>query len=175
MMNDADTGKREWIQSALGEHEGPLLRYAQRITGDLEQARDVVQDTFLKLWREDPAELDGHLAEWLFTVCRNKAIDVRRKESRMTTVAEAQLSTRAGDEFTPDVVAERRDTAGRALELLERLPGNQQEVIRLKFQNGLSYREISGVTGLTVTNVGFLIHRGIKTLREQMCRLEPQT
>jgi RNA polymerase sigma-70 factor (ECF subfamily) len=48
------------------------------------------------------------------------------------------------------------------------LPDNQQEVIRLKVQNGLSYREISEVTGLSVSNVGFLLHKGIKTIREKM-------
>ena len=48
------------------------------------------------------------------------------------------------------------------------LPDNQQEVIRLKFQNDLSYREISEITGLSVSNVGFLLHVGIKRLREIM-------
>ena len=59
-----------------------------------------------------------------------------------------------------------REAAGKVLKLVNRLPINQQEVIRLKFQNELSYREISEVTGLTVTNVGFLLHVGIKRLRE---------
>ena len=48
------------------------------------------------------------------------------------------------------------------------LPPNQREVVRLKFQSGLSYQEISGVTNLTVTNVGFLIHTAIKTIRRQL-------
>ena len=54
------------------------------------------------------------------------------------------------------------------MRLLDRLPDNQQEVIRLKFQNDLSYREISEITGLSVSNVGFLLHVGIKRLREIM-------
>ena len=51
---------------------------------------------------------------------------------------------------------------------LSRLSANQQEVIRLKFQHGLKYREIAEVTGLSVTNVGFLIHTGIKKLRDAL-------
>jgi len=51
---------------------------------------------------------------------------------------------------------------------LRRLSVNQQEVLRLKFQHGLSYRQIAEVTRLTVTNVGFLIHAGLKKLRRQM-------
>ena len=38
--------KSDWIQAALREHEGPLVRYAAQLTGDLDRARDVVQDTF---------------------------------------------------------------------------------------------------------------------------------
>ena len=45
---------------------------------------------------------------------------------------------------------------------------NQQEVLRLKFQHGLSYREISGVTELTVSHVGVLIHNGLKALRARL-------
>ena len=158
----------DWVRSALDRYEGELTRYARKITGDLERARDVVQETFLRLCRETPAGMDGHLAEWLFTVCRNKALDVRRKESRMTTLADVSNCDSQTREPSPGTLAETRDAAGRILELMDRLPENQQEVLRLKFQNSLSYREISRVTGLSVTNVGFLIHRGLKTLREQM-------
>ena len=63
---------------------------------------------------------------------------------------------------------EQREAAGRILELLEGLPANQREVIRLKFQNGFSYKEISRISGHSVTNVGFLIHVGMKTLRSRM-------
>ena len=48
------------------------------------------------------------------------------------------------------------------------LPDRQQEILRLKFQGGLSYRQIADVMDLTVSNVGFLIHTSIKALREQL-------
>lgn len=171
-MNNGYAGHREWICSALAQHEGALLRYAQRVTGDPERARDVVQETFLKLCREDRHDLDGHLTEWLYTVCRNKALDVRRKEQRMSILAEETLAVRESTAPTPFDHAEQNDAAGRMLALLDRLPDNQQEVIRLKFQNCLSYREISRVTGLSLSNVGFLIHTGLKTLRSKMTRIQ---
>jgi RNA polymerase sigma-70 factor (ECF subfamily) len=52
--------------------------------------------------------------------------------------------------------------------MLARLPESQQEVIRLKFQHQMSYREISRITGQSESNVGFLIHRGIKSIREML-------
>lgn len=160
---------QEWVSSALDQFEGRLLRYAQRITGDAHRAADVVQETFLKLCREDRATLDGHLAQWLYTVCRNKALDVRRKESRMTALVEPTLNERNGH-ASPDDSVETHDTAARILECIGELADNQQECIRLKFQHGLSYREIAAVTELSVSNVGFLIHTGLKKVRQRMTR-----
>lgn len=168
MRRDDETGRVEWMRSVLDEYEGPLLRYAARITGNLECARDVVQDTFLRLCREKPERLNSHLAQWLFTVCRNRALDVARKECRTTSLTDDDLARRPSLEPSPAAAAERHEAASDALQALALLPDNQQEVIRLKFQNDLSYREISAITQLSVTNVGFLIHTGIKTLRKQL-------
>jgi RNA polymerase sigma-70 factor (ECF subfamily) len=52
------------------------------------------------------------------------------------------------------------------MEAMERLPENQREALRLKFQHGLSYKEIGRVTEESVGNVGWLIHTGLKKLRE---------
>jgi RNA polymerase sigma-70 factor (ECF subfamily) len=167
MSTNGQVTQSEWVGEALQQFEGPLVRYAQRITGDLEAARDVVQDTFLRLCREEPASVDGHLSQWLFTVCRNRALDVHRKERRMTTATDLDQrnSTRVAG---PQDAAALGDSGSKVMRLLDRLPDNQQEVIRLKFQNDLSYRGISEITGLSVSNVGFLLHVGIKRLREIM-------
>jgi len=157
-----------WIAAVLDQYEAPLVRYALRITGDVESARDVVQEAFMRLCAEK-ADLNGnHVAAWLFTVCRQRAIDVRRKESRMQALTDTTIELRQADEPGPAAVASGHEEAERADLLLAQLPENQQEVVRLKFAAGLSYKEIALVTGLSVSNVGFLIHRAIETLRERM-------
>lgn len=168
-MPDDQHGRSAWLREILDRHESALVRYAQRLTGDLETARDVVQDTFLKLLKQNRAEVEDHLVEWLFTVCRNRALDVVRKERRMRGFTDEQATERipAGDpapETEGEEAAEGRHTlAG----WLDRLPERQQEVLRLKFQSGLTYQEIARVTALSVSNVGFLIHTGLKALRER--------
>ena len=87
----------------------------------------------------------------------------------MQTFAEETLAIHESDSPSPSTLAEHRDSAARVLDLVDRLPANQQEVIRLKFQGGLSYREISRVTGLTVSHVGVLIHTGLKSIRIKLC------
>lgn len=168
-MNDARPPDRlVWLRTVLDEFEGPLLRYAVGITRDVETARDVVQEAFLRLCRENSAELDGRVAQWLFAVCRNKALDVCRKEGRMQALTESQTTDRESHDRDPATVIENRECENRVLRLLGGLPTNQQEVVRLRFQNGLSYKDIAVVTGLSVSNVGYLIHTAIARLREQL-------
>ena len=157
-----------WLASVLRQFEGPLTLYAARITRDVERARDVVQETFLRLLAEDRDAIEPHLAEWLYTVCRNKALDVRRKESRMTALSDTAAQIEPARDAAPEESLEREESTARALRYLSRLPDNQQEVIRLKFQHGLSYKQISDLTKLSVTNVGFLLHTALKTLRRQL-------
>jgi RNA polymerase sigma-70 factor (ECF subfamily) len=57
--------------------------------------------------------------------------------------------------------------------MIDRLPPNQQEVVRLKFQHGFSYKEISRITELTVTNVGFLIHAAVTRMRAEFAAQRP--
>ena len=62
-----------FVHNAVERHQAPLLRYATRLLGgDAEGARDVVQDTFVRLMAQPPERIDGHVVEWLFTVCRNR-------------------------------------------------------------------------------------------------------
>ncbi len=172
MKSPSADSSESWIQASVAQWESDLLRYARHLVGDAERARDVVQETFLKLCQQDRKQLDGHLVEWLFTVCRNGALDVRRKEQRMTTMTLDAVLDSASCDPPPDDAAEQQDESNRVLRLIAGLPPNQQEVLRLKFQHSLSYREISSITGLSETNVGFLIHVGIKRLRELLRRRE---
>jgi RNA polymerase sigma factor (sigma-70 family) len=168
MTGTPPSADEEWVRSAVGRFEGPLTLYATRRLRDVEAARDVVQETFLRLCTQDRAQVGPHLAEWLFTVCRNRTLDVLRKEGRMARLSEEQLHVVQSPDPSPPDVLERRDDAAHALRLLEALPEGQREVLRLKFQNGFSYREISRITGHSVTNVGYLMHAGIKTIRGRM-------
>jgi RNA polymerase sigma-70 factor (ECF subfamily) len=162
----------EWVRSVVREHERPLVRYATRILhGDVDRARDVVQDVFLRLWEADRSAIRDHLVQWLFTVCRNRALDVCRKEGRMTALHDDQLERPARGSAPPAEPLETREGAGRLIDLLEALPSRQQEAIRLKFQNGLSYNDISEVMDTTVNNVGVLIHTGLKTIRARAMKL----
>ena len=166
MLDKNTTDEREeLVHRALIEFESALIGYAASIVKDEDRAKDVVQDTFIKLYEQDPEKVKGSLKAWLFTVCRNRCFDIIRKEKRMVNIEDDQLTVirDAGDD--PSRAAERADEHSNVIKFLDRLPENQREVIRLKFEGDMSYKEISQVPQLSVSNVGFLIHAGIKRLR----------
>ena len=165
-MQESDHGR--WIRGVVEQYESALLRYAAHLTGNTELGRDVVQDTFVKLCQQTSATLDGHLTQWLYTVCRNRAVDLCRKERRMKTMTAVQAEEQPCAATTQVAVLEKQESAVLVLRLMDRLSENQREVVRLKFQSGLSYREIAAVTQLTVSNVGVLLHTAIKKLREEL-------
>ena len=168
LSKNGRAASEQWLRDTLARHEAPLIRYAARLTGSVERARDVVQDAFTRLWQQDRAGIDGHVRQWLYAVCRNRALTVRRKETRMTTLSDAAAALRVCPDPSPPAAAEQRESRGHVLSLMAGLPDRQQEGLVLKFQSGLSYREIAGVLNISVTNVGFLIHTAIRALRERM-------
>ena len=166
---DAPDDPADWLTATVARHEGRLILYAQRIlAGDLARARDVVQDTFLKLCRTPRDQVAGHETAWLYTVCRRAALDVKRKERRMTLINDDYAAALPSPAPDPAAATEHADSAAEVLRSLDHLPDPQREAILLKFAHNLSYKEIAQVTGHTVSNVGFLIHTGLKTLRTRL-------
>jgi RNA polymerase sigma factor (sigma-70 family) len=170
MIPDESTIDHAFIRAAMEQYEGPLLRYASRLLSDADMAKDVVQDVFLRLCRQELSKVENHLAEWLFTVCRRRVVDHFRKGKRMNPLEADTYDKHASPEPSPNVVVERKEASDRVLKLITKLPTKQQEVVCLKFQNGFSYKEISGITELSVSNVGFLLHTALKTLRKDFTK-----
>lgn len=156
----------EWLRATFRRYERPLVRFAAHIVGDVDRARDVVQDTFFKLLQADPERLQERVAGWLFRTCRNRALDVIKKERRMSFPGDQQLAARQHGASSPAAMAEARQQVSEVLQVLQQLPDKQQEVVRLKLQAGLSYSEISEVTGHSVNHVGVLLHHALKAIRQ---------
>jgi len=136
----------ERIEVLLRRFELPLLQFATRITGDRERARDVVQETFVK-FQNNGVFQNPEPATWLFTVCRNGALNVCRKERRMQYLDQEIIETReAKQQPMPFERLEQEEAAGFLMRIVATLPPRQQEVLQLKFQNDLSYQQIAEIT-----------------------------
>ncbi len=162
-----ESTSRGWILDVIEQQERSLMRYALHFIRDRETARDVVQDTFLQLCRQKEDQVRPKLPAWLFTVCRNRAIDFGRKEKRMKTSTDDLPVDRADPGPNPAAVVETQDVFETVLRHVIQLPQREQELLQLKFEAGLSYQEMADVTGLSKTNVGFLLHKAVSALRQR--------
>ena len=160
----------EWVLAALQKHEGALLRYAASLVGET-RAQDVVQDAFLRLCSQPAESVRDHLAAWLFTVCRNRAFELRRADRRLTTLEEKD-DMRESPDSGPIAKLERAEDLSRVGAAMAALPRKEREVLRLKVEAGLSYKDIAEVMNLTVGNVGFILHQAITRVRESLTEHE---
>lgn len=166
--DDAPVTRERFVENAIATYQSQLIGYATTLLHDADRARDVVQDTFIRLCNQEPEDVAEHLKTWLFTVCRNRAIDLLRKDKRVEPIDEMRWKKTAGPDMPPDRELLARERLDEVMHHLNRLPDNQRDCILLKFQQGLSYKEIENVTGLKQGNIGFLIHTGLKRVRSML-------
>lgn len=151
---------RDWYQGIITSKENVLIRYTRKLTGNLESAKDIVQESLMKLWDQKLEVIRPKVTPWLYTVCRNAAIDLMRRENKMVEYQEDSLSF----ESYPEEELMKHEV----FRQISALDSKYQEVIVLKFQEGMSYKEISAITGKSESNVGLLIHEGMKQLRQSL-------
>jgi RNA polymerase sigma-70 factor (ECF subfamily) len=166
LVDTENATEPEWVLAALRKHEAALLRYAASLVGDT-RAQDVVQDAFLRLCSQPVESVQDHLAAWLFTVCRNRALEIRRAERRLERLEEKD-DMRESPDSGPVAKLERAENLSRVGAAMAALPRKQREVLRLKVEAGLSYKDIAEVMNLTVGNVGFILHKAITRVRESL-------
>ena len=164
----AANSRERFVEDAIDQYQSQLIGYATTLLHDADRARDVVQDTFIRLCNQEPDDVAGHLKTWLFTVCRNRAFDILRKNKRIEPINEIRWKKTASPDMPPDLASLARERLAEVMRYLDRLPDNQRECILLKFHQGLSYHEIEEVTGLKQGNIGFLIHAGLKRMRAML-------
>ena len=164
MTQPDSSDRRGWVLSVVDEYEGRLTRFAARMLGDEESARDVVQHAFLRLCDQSPGELHDRVAPWLFTVCRNRAVDLLRARERTVSLDEGDGRERTSREQDPAAAVAQQELYARLSALVVGLPPGQREAIDL-WTEGFTYREIAAITGRSEGSVRVLVHRALRALR----------
>ena len=164
----------ETIEELFAALESPLLGYALRYTGEFAPAEDVVQEAFMKLHAQ--FESVEKPRQWLYRTVHNLALNQRRAAGKTVSLAQA------ADEENP-AVADAADPAPLPDEQIIRLEGiglvrlslaalddRSRELVRLKFNDELTYQAIAARTGLTTGNVGFILHHALKTIAIELAK-----
>lgn len=150
---------------SVDDHSDGIYRFILKNLKHEDKARDVVQDTYEKLWIRVNEIAADKVRSYLFTTAYHTMIDLIRKEKRMT-VFEAEKHDRpvATDHYNG--LAQIMDEA------IIRLPEDQRSVIMLRDYEGYSYEEIAEITGLSESQVKVYIFRARMFLKNYIGSIE---
>ncbi len=165
-----DSRDVESLSEFVTRYQDGLLRFASRMLSDDFTAQDVVQETFLRVARQ-PKRLLGvdSCHNWLIRVARNICIDHIRKAIRgRKAMQEVADQTAMVGVAAPLPEVEREEVRQMVREAIDQLRPRYRELVLLKVQEDKSYKEIAEITGLTVTNVGYLLHHAMKALAKKL-------
>lgn len=155
------------LELLLEQQWQPLVRLATLLSGDVDTARDIVQDCYEAVWRLRP-DLgdDDHTVAYLRKAVINRS---RSRLRRLRTVRRFLAQARPPADAPPAdrelLVAERHRAL---LAHVERLPARQREVVVLRYYCGLSEAETAAVTGISTGTVKSSAHRALATLRRDL-------
>ncbi len=163
----------------VARYESALLRYAAHLIGsEYDAAQDVVQEVFIRLYREfekQGRENIRNIKCWLFRVTHNTAMDIGRKRQRSNRTREELgddpvFSPAIGNETDGNPVAhdDRQEAQALAMRELNELPEEQRNVVLLKMIQGMTLREISETTDLKIGTVNYRLTQGLRTLASRL-------
>lgn len=148
-----------------------LQRVALRMLGNVEDAEDMVQEVYMKLWGKHEELPDvQNMEAYCVALTKNMCIDrLRLAEVDRVDVDDVPLSLAAVDDVASQL--ERQDAVEQVKLIIETLPEKQQQVITLRDIRDCTFEEIEEQTGLTAVNVRALLSRARKTIRERFKRV----
>ncbi len=164
----------ETIEELFAALESPLLSYALRLAGDAAIAEDVVQDAFMKLHAQFDEVREPR--RWLYRTVHNLALNQRRQAGKIVSLnlpgddGAPPANDTADPQPLPDEQIARWEGIGLVRLSLGTLDDRSRELIRLKFNEELSYKEISARTGLNIGHVGYLLHHALKAIADELTR-----
>lgn len=167
-LGQAGEGNRAAFKTVYDATSAKLLGVCLRILSDRQLAEDVLQDTYLTVWRK-ASTFDATRASpitWLVTIARNRSIDRLRSGAPMSRTApvEAAVDLADGAPLASDVI-ETSDEVGRLNTCLETLESKVRGVIRTAFMDGVTYDALATRENVPLGTMKSWIRRGLLKLR----------
>lgn len=148
-------------------YKDQMFRLALRILKNEEDAKDIVQDSLLKLWDKRKVLEDiKNIKSFSMTMVRNACIDLIRKHKPLTD--KEQVILQKTNELNPEKELVISDQLQMVRNIIDQMNEQQREIIQLREIEGLDYNEISEITNLTVNNLRVIISRARKEIRKKM-------
>jgi RNA polymerase sigma-70 factor (ECF subfamily) len=168
---ESDAARPETIEELFAALESPLLNYADRLLGECKLSEDVVQEAFMKLHSQFSEVREPR--RWLFRTVHNLAMNHRRAASKvvpMPQFADGEEATMPATDPLPDEEIMRLEGIGLVRLSLGALDERTRAIVKMKFEEDLSYKQIAERTGLTLGHVGYLLHHALKKIGAELSR-----
>ena len=161
-------GEEEAFAALYARYRRPLFLYLLSLVGQVETAEDLLQETFVRLLRRRPGQVNGagSLRPYLATIARNQATDWARRQKRDTRARRAIGRDRLFAQKPSDATAEL--TAEEASELLWHLPPAQRETVILRIYLGCSFAQIARVTAVPLNTAVSRYRYGLEKIRDAL-------
>jgi RNA polymerase sigma factor (sigma-70 family) len=165
-MEKWQSGDVDAFECFFREYEKAVFNNAYLITGNRDDAEDVLQEVFISVWKSrhtfDPNK--GKISTWLHRITVNESLRKRRKGPPTIAVDEIHLPE-IGDRHDETLIAHLEHE--RMVKVLNTLDGRLRAVLVLRYFNDLSYEEIAQVVGVPLGTVKSRINHGLRALRKQ--------
>ena len=149
----------------VDQHSDGVYRFALKHLRDTDRAKDVVQESYARLWMKVDEVEAAKAKSYLFTTAHHVMVDEVRKGARSTRMEEHHEELTWTSQGQPDL----QDVLERGLATL---PEIQRSVVLLRDLEGYSYEEIAGITGLSLDQVKVYIYRGRTAMKNWIGQLE---
>ena len=165
---EANVSLRDSLEELFASLESALLVYAQKLLHNEETAQDIVQEAFIKLHVH--ADTVRQPRVWLYRTVHNLAMNHLRSTRKMVALDSGQPGNQetTDSQPLPDEYIERMEAIGQVRLCLDTLDGRSRELLRLKFEEELSYQQMSERTQLSIGHVGYLLHHALKDLTAEL-------
>ena len=155
------------VRTLFDAEETPLLRYAFSLVGRRAVAEEIVQEVFLQLYVHWD-EIDYPRA-WLFQSVRNRVYNhIRDHRREILSSDDGTTQASNADQESPEALLLRIEATAALRQILEELDETDRQLVKLKYFEGLKYRDISVQTGLSIGNVGYRLHHILKALASKL-------
>ena len=149
-----------------------LFRFAFRMLGSSEEAKDIVQDVMIKVWngREQMAEIQN-MEAWCMRITKNLSLDKLRSRQRRATDSIDEGFEVRHEALSPHENTELNESMVRINQLIAALPEKQRQVIHLRDIEGYSYNEICEMLELDMSQVKVSLFRARNAVREKLVKM----
>lgn len=162
-------GHHEKFSGLVERYQVPLIHFLRRTLGSDEDVFDCAQEAFLAAYRNLSRYSEEHpFRAWLYTIARNKALDLVRKRRREVPLTRDE--NLVDHQPLPEEVWLAKEQASRLAEVLNELPEHYGQALYLRFRQELSYEEIALILEVPVSRVKTYLHRGKEKLRQHLER-----